>query len=76
MANIYYDADANLELIQQKSVAVIGYGSQGHAHALIYAITAVMSWLACLRAARAARKLRLSGLRVGRGPRRRNRPMS
>ncbi|MBV9230398.1 MAG: ketol-acid reductoisomerase [Chloroflexi bacterium] len=34
MANIYYDADANLELIQQKRIAVIGYGSQGHAHAL------------------------------------------
>ena len=34
MANIYYDADANLELIQRKRVAVIGYGSQGHAHAL------------------------------------------
>ncbi len=34
MARIYYDSDANLELIQQKRVAVIGYGSQGHAHAL------------------------------------------
>ena len=34
MANIYYDADANLELVQTKRVAVIGYGSQGHAHAL------------------------------------------
>ncbi len=34
MARIYYDADANLELIQQKKIAVIGYGSQGHAHAL------------------------------------------
>lgn len=34
MANIYYDADANLELMQQKKLAVIGYGSQGHAHAL------------------------------------------
>jgi ketol-acid reductoisomerase len=34
MANIYYDSDANLELMQQKKVAVIGYGSQGHAHAL------------------------------------------
>src|SRR6266852_1413708 len=34
MANIYYDADANLELIQGKRIAVIGYGNQGHAHAL------------------------------------------
>ncbi len=34
MATIYYDGDANLELIQQKRIAVIGYGSQGHAHAL------------------------------------------
>ena len=34
MANVYYDADANLELIQRKRVAVIGYGNQGHAHAL------------------------------------------
>ncbi len=34
MANIYYDADANLELIQAKRIAIIGYGSQGHAHAL------------------------------------------
>src|SRR5258707_10188976 len=34
MANVYYDADANLELIQGKRIAVIGYGSQGHAHAL------------------------------------------
>ncbi len=34
MPNIYYDADANLELLQGKRIAVIGYGSQGHAHAL------------------------------------------
>ena len=31
--NIYYDKDADLSLIQGKQVAVIGYGSQGHAHA-------------------------------------------
>ncbi len=31
---IYYEADADLEVIRQKKVAVIGYGSQGHAHAL------------------------------------------
>ncbi len=34
MAQVYYDADTNLELIQSKRVAIIGYGSQGHAHAL------------------------------------------
>ena len=34
MAEIYYEDDADLSLIQSKKVAVIGYGSQGHAHAL------------------------------------------
>lgn len=34
MAKIYYDSDANPELIKGKNVAIIGYGSQGHAHAL------------------------------------------
>ena len=32
--NIYYDKDANLDLLKKRKVAVIGYGSQGHAHAL------------------------------------------
>ena len=31
--NIYYDKDADLELVRQRAVAVVGYGSQGHAHA-------------------------------------------
>src|SRR6266581_1931243 len=34
MANLYYDNSADLSLIQAKKVAIIGYGSQGHAHAL------------------------------------------
>jgi ketol-acid reductoisomerase len=34
MANIYYDKDADPSLVQGKKVAIIGYGSQGHAHAL------------------------------------------
>ena len=33
MAEMFYDDDADLALIQGKNVAVIGYGSQGHAHA-------------------------------------------
>ena len=34
MAKVYYDADVDPTLIKEKKVAVIGYGSQGHAHAL------------------------------------------
>ena len=34
MAKVYYDTDADLSLIKQRKVAVLGYGSQGHAHAL------------------------------------------
>jgi ketol-acid reductoisomerase len=34
MVNIYYDEDAKLELLADKKLAIIGYGSQGHAHAL------------------------------------------
>ena len=33
MAKIYYDKDANLDLLKGKTVGVIGFGSQGHAHA-------------------------------------------
>lgn len=33
MTRIYYDSDADLDLIRSKRIAVIGYGSQGHAHA-------------------------------------------
>ena len=31
---VYYDKDSDLELIKSKNIAIIGYGSQGHAHAL------------------------------------------
>ena len=31
---IFYDADANLDALKRKTVAILGYGSQGHAHAL------------------------------------------
>jgi ketol-acid reductoisomerase len=31
---VYYDRDADLNLIKGKKVAIIGFGSQGHAHAL------------------------------------------
>ena len=31
---VYYDRDADINLIKAKKVAIVGYGSQGHAHAL------------------------------------------
>jgi ketol-acid reductoisomerase len=34
MARIYYDSDANLDELKGRRVAIVGYGSQGHAHAL------------------------------------------
>jgi ketol-acid reductoisomerase len=34
LANIYYDEDADLDLLKGKKIAIIGFGSQGHAHAL------------------------------------------
>ena len=34
MAKMYYEQDCNLNLLNDKTIAVIGYGSQGHAHAL------------------------------------------
>jgi ketol-acid reductoisomerase len=33
MAKIYYDKDANLDLLKDKIIGIIGFGSQGHAHA-------------------------------------------
>ncbi|MBI2846582.1 MAG: ketol-acid reductoisomerase [Chloroflexi bacterium] len=34
MTKVYYDKDANLDLLKGKTISIIGYGSQGHAHAL------------------------------------------
>lgn len=34
MATIYYEQEADLSLLKGKKIAIIGYGSQGHAHAL------------------------------------------
>lgn len=47
--NVYYDADCDLSLIKGKKVAVIGYGSQGHAHALNIRDSGVESVIVGLR---------------------------
>ena len=34
MVKMYYDSDCNLSLLDGKTVAILGFGSQGHAHAM------------------------------------------
>ena len=56
---IYYDKDADIQQITNKKVAVIGYGSQGHAHALNMkesGVSVVMS--ACAKAPHGRRRSR------------------
>ena len=77
MARIYYDADAELEDLQGKQVAVIGYGSQGHAHALNLRDSGVERRAsACPRAAARAPRPRRTASRCSRRPRRRSRRTS
>ncbi len=64
MAHVYYDADANLELIQQKQVAVIGYGSQGHAHALNMRDSGVNVIVGLPTGSKSRQKAEAEGLRV------------
>ncbi len=62
---VYYDADTDPALIRGKAVAIVGYGSQGHAHALNLRDSAVPSVLVALRpGSPSAAKARAEGLEV------------
>jgi ketol-acid reductoisomerase len=64
MATIYYDKDADLSLIQAKKVAVIGYGSQGHAHALNLKDSGVDVAIGLAEGSKSAAKAAAAGLAV------------
>jgi ketol-acid reductoisomerase len=64
MATMYYDKDADLELIRARKVAVIGYGSQGHAHALNLKESGVEVVVGLPSTSQSAQKARGAGLRV------------
>ncbi len=64
MAEMYYDKDADLSLITSKNVAVIGFGSQGHAHALNMADSGVQVRIGLRDGSRSAEKARAAGLTV------------
>ena len=64
MAEIYYDDDADLGLIQSRVVAVLGYGSQGHAHALSLRDSGVDVRVGLPEGSRSRAKAEQEGLRV------------
>jgi len=62
---VYYDRDADLNLIKGKKVAIIGYGSQGHAHALNLRDSGVKDVIVALReGSNSAKKAAAEGLTV------------
>lgn len=65
MAKTYYDHDADLSLIQAKKVAIIGYGSQGHAHALNLKDSGVEVRVGLAPGSKSIAKAQKAGLEVG-----------
>jgi ketol-acid reductoisomerase len=66
MAKVYYDNDADLDLLKEKTVAVIGFGSQGHAHALNLKDSGVNVIVGLAENSRSIEKAMNAGLKVTR----------
>lgn len=64
MTEMFYDDDADLSIIQGRSVAVIGYGSQGHAHALSLRDSGVDVRVGLKEGSKSRAKAEAEGLRV------------
>ena len=64
MATMFYDDDADLSLIQGRKVAVLGYGSQGHAHALSLRDSGVDVRVGLAEGSKSRAKAEAEGLRV------------
>ena len=62
MAKLYYDTDADLSLLNGKTVAIVGYGSQGHAHALNLKDSGVNVVVGLYEGSRSAEKAKADGL--------------
>ncbi len=63
-ATVYYDADANSALIADKKVAILGYGSQGHAHALNLKDSGVDVRVGLREGSKSSAKAEAAGLKV------------
>jgi ketol-acid reductoisomerase len=64
VATVYYDDDADLSLLQDRHVAVLGYGSQGHAHALSLRDSGIDVRVGLLEGSKSRPKAEAEGLRV------------
>ncbi|HEX2857826.1 MAG TPA: ketol-acid reductoisomerase [Propionibacteriaceae bacterium] len=64
MATMFYDDDADLSIIQGRTVAIIGFGSQGHAHALNLRDSGVDVRVGLLEGSKSRAKAEAQGLRV------------
>src|SRR5262249_1817307 len=64
MPNRYYEKDGNIGLLNNKTVAIIGYGSQGHAHALNLRDSGVNVVVGLPSSSKSASKAAAAGLRV------------
>ena len=64
MAELYYEDDADLSIIQDRTVAVLGYGDQGHAHALSLRDSGVDVRVGLLEGSKSREKAESEGLRV------------
>jgi len=64
MAKLYYDKDADLSLIRGKRVAIVGFGSQGHAHAQNLADTGVRVRVGLPPTSKSLAKVKAAGLEV------------
>ena len=64
MARMFYDRDADIDLIRSRKVAIIGYGSQGHAHALNLQDSGVDVAVGLQSGSKSADKAKAAGLKV------------
>ena len=61
---VYYDRDADINFIKQKRIAIIGFGSQGHAHALNLRDSGIKDVIIAVRQGPSAKKAEAAGFKV------------
>src|SRR6059036_1026726 len=65
MAKIFYEQDANLDLLKGKTIGIIGFGSQGHAHALNLRDSGMDVMVGLYPGSKSWQEAQMAGLRVG-----------